>query len=236
MKILIVDDDPDLLDIIVFALQQAGFLPLKATNGQRALDLLHSEQPDLGILDINMPAMSGFELIRMIRQQSAMPLLMLTVRSEEHDVVRALELGADDYLTKPFSPRVLVARVRALLRRAGRDADILLRFGALHLDIELMTLAGLAPDPVQLTQLELRFLQLLFAHGGNAVSTDRILSHVWGGRADGNRQLLKQLVHRIRSKLKNACDDDELLQTVPNVGYRLHAPGGNGCNVDVAGS
>jgi DNA-binding response OmpR family regulator len=223
MKILIVDDDPDLLDIIVFALQHAGFLPLKATTGQRALDLLQAEQPDLGILDINMPSMSGFELIRSIRQQSPMPLLMLTARSEEQDVVRALELGADDYLTKPFSPRVLVARVRALLRRAGNDAENLLSFGALNLNIELMTLTGLAEDPVQLTQLELRFLQLLFAHNGNVVSTERILSHVWGGRADGNRQLLKQLVHRIRAKLKNACGEDELLQTVANVGYRLRA-------------
>jgi DNA-binding response OmpR family regulator len=223
MKILIVDDDPDLLDIIVFALQQAGFLPLKATAGQRALELVQSEQPDLGILDVNMPSMSGFELIRSIRQQSPMPLLMLTVRSEEHDIVRALELGADDYLTKPFSPRVLVARVRALLRRAGSDAENLLSFGALSLNIEFMTLTGLAQDPVQLTQLELRFLQLLFAHNGNVVSTERILSHVWGGRADGNRQLLKQLVHRIRTKLKNACGEDEFLQTVPNVGYRLQA-------------
>jgi DNA-binding response OmpR family regulator len=225
MKILIVDDDPDLLEIIVFALQQAGFLPLKSTTGQRALDILQAEQPDLGILDVNMPSMSGFDLIRSIRQQSPMPLLMLTVRSEEQDIVRALELGADDYLTKPFSPRVLVARVRALLRRAGSDAENLLNFGALNLNIELMALTGLAQEPVQLTQLELRFLQLLFAHNGNAVSTERILSHVWGGRADGNRQLLKQLVHRIRTKVKNACGEDELLQTVPNVGYRLQTPG-----------
>jgi DNA-binding response OmpR family regulator len=225
MKILIVDDDPDLLEIIVFALQQAGFLPLKSTTGQRALDILQAEQPDLGILDVNMPSMNGFDLIRSIRQQSPMPLLMLTVRSEEQDIVRALELGADDYLTKPFSPRVLVARVRALLRRAGSDAENLLNFGALNLNIELMALTGLAQEPVQLTQLELRFLQLLFAHNGNAVSTERILSHVWGGRADGNRQLLKQLVHRIRTKVKNACGEDELLQTVPNVGYRLQTPG-----------
>lgn len=226
MKILVVDDDPDLLDVIVFSLQQAGFLPLRAPNGHKALELLAGEQPDLGILDINLPAMNGFELIRAIRQQSAMPLLMLTVRSEESDVVRALESGADDYLTKPFSPRVLVARVRALLRRTSSDAEDVLAAGPLRLHIEPMTLAGLSESPIQLTQLELRFLQLLFAHGGQVVSTERILSHVWGNRGGGNRQLLKQLVHRVRTKLKSEGGGDELLQTVPNVGYRLQPPGG----------
>lgn len=226
MKILVVDDDPDLLDVIVFALQQAGFLPLRAPTGIKALELLAAEQPDLGILDINLPAMNGFELIRAIRLQSAMPLLMLTVRSEEEDVVRALESGADDYLTKPFSPKVLVARVRALLRRTGGDAEDVLAAGPLRLHIEPMTLEGLTAAPIQLTQLELRFLQLLFAHGGQVVSTERILSHVWGNRGGGNRQLLKQLVHRVRAKLKSECGDDGLLQTVPNVGYRLQPPGG----------
>lgn len=226
MKILVVDDDPDLLDVIVFSLQQAGFLPLRAPNGHKALELLSAEHPDLGILDINLPAMNGFELIRAIRQQSAIPLLMLTVRSEESDVVRALESGADDYLTKPFSPRVLVARVRALLRRTSGDAEDVLAAGPLRLHIEPMTLEGLSEGSMQLTQLELRFLQLLFAHGGQVVSTERILSHVWGNRGGGNRQLLKQLVHRVRTKLKSEGGDDDLLQTVPNVGYRLQPPGG----------
>jgi DNA-binding response OmpR family regulator len=224
MKILVVDDDPDLLDVIVFALQQAGFLPLKASDGTAALELLQAERPDLGVLDINLPGMNGFDLIRAIRRQSEMPLMMLTVRNEEEDVVRALELGADDYLSKPFSPRVLVARVRALLRRTGSDADNLFALGPLQLNIELMTLDGLAEAPVQLTQLELRFLQLLFANGGHTVATDRILSHVWGSRGGGNRQLLKQLVHRVRAKLKLEGGDDRLLQTIPNVGYRLSKP------------
>lgn len=224
MKILVVDDDPDLLDVIVFALQQAGFLPLKANDGVAALELLQSERPDLGVLDINLPGLNGFDLIRAIRRQSPMPLLMLTVRNEEEDVVRALELGADDYLSKPFSPRVLVARVRALLRRTGSEADNLFALGPLQLNIELMTLTGLGTEPVQLTQLELRFLQLLFANGGNTVSTDRILSHVWGSRGGGNRQLLKQLVHRVRTKLKLEAGDEGLLQTIPNVGYRLSKP------------
>jgi DNA-binding response OmpR family regulator len=224
MKILVVDDDPDLLDVIVFALQQAGFLPLKASDGAAALELLQSERPDLGVLDINLHGLNGFDLIRAIRRQSAIPLMMLTVRNEEEDVVRALELGADDYLSKPFSPRVLVARVRALLRRTGGDADNLFALGPLQLNIELMTLDGLAEAPVQLTQLELRFLQLLFANGGNTVATDRLLSHVWGSRGGGNRQLLKQLVHRVRTKFKLEGGDDQLLQTVPNVGYRLSKP------------
>jgi DNA-binding response OmpR family regulator len=224
MKILVVDDDPDLLDVIVFAFQQAGFLPLKASDGAAALELLQTERPDLAVLDINLPGLNGFDLIRAIRRQSEVPLMMLTVRNEEEDVVRALDLGADDYLSKPFSPRVLVARVRALLRRTGSEGDNLFALGPLQLNIELMTLDGLGETPVQLTQLELRFLQLLFANGGNTVATDRILSHVWGSRGGGNRQLLKQLVHRIRAKLKPESGEDMLLQTVPNVGYRLRKP------------
>jgi DNA-binding response OmpR family regulator len=224
MKILVVDDDPDLLDVIVFAFQQAGFLPLKASDGAAALELLQTERPDLAVLDINLPGLNGFDLIRAIRRQSEVPLMMLTVRNEEEDVVRALDLGADDYLSKPFSPRVLVARVRALLRRTGSEGDNLFALGPLQLNIELMTLDGLGETPVQLTQLELRFLQLLFANGGNTVATDRILSHVWGSRGGGNRQLLKQLVHRVRAKLKPESGEDMLLQTVPNVGYRLRKP------------
>ncbi len=228
MKILVVDDDPDLLDVIVFALQQAGFLPLKAAHGAAALEILQAEHPDLAILDINLPGVDGFELIRLMRRDTVMPILMLTVRNEEEDVVRALELGADDYLPKPFSPRVLVARVRALLRRAAGDGDDALALGPLRLNIELMRLDGLAPEPVQLTQLELRFLQLLFANAGHTVATERILSHVWGSRGGGNRQLLKQLVHRVRSKLKSEAGDGGLLRTVPNVGYRLQTPAADG--------
>jgi DNA-binding response OmpR family regulator len=119
VKILLVDDDPDLLSVTGFALQQAGFLVVKAEDGVAALEAFEREQPHLGVLDINMPRMNGFELAQKLRERSRIPLIMLTARSEEADVVRALALGADDYLSKPFSPKILIARVKALLRRAG---------------------------------------------------------------------------------------------------------------------
>jgi DNA-binding response OmpR family regulator len=179
MKVLLVDDDLDLLTVTGFALQQAGFLVVKASEGAAALETFEAEQPDLAVLDINMPRMSGFELAQKLRQRSTIPLIMLTVRSEEEDVVRALGLGADDFLTKPFSPRILVARIRALLRRVGMEAEGDVRLGALTLHVEDLTLEGLTDELVRLTPLETRFLQLLLAHAGRTVATERILVHVW---------------------------------------------------------
>lgn len=222
MKVLLVDDDPDLLSVIEFALQQAGFLVVKAADGEQALRAFESEQPDLAVLDINLPRISGFDLARRLRERSAIPIMMLTVRGEEDDVVRALSLGADDYLTKPFSPRILIARIKALLRRVGLEAAGTLEFGGMMLRVEELTLEGLPAGLVRLTPLEARFLQLLFAHGGRTVQTERILSHVWGRRAGGNRQLLKQLVHRLRTKLESDPSEPSLLRTVPNSGYVMH--------------
>jgi len=221
MKILLVDDDPDLLAVTGFALQQAGFLVIKASDGRAGLQAVQSEQPDLAVLDVNLPGMHGFDLAKKIRETSSIPILMLTVRREEEDIVRALELGADDYLTKPFSPKVLIARIRALLRRVGIETEGAMQLGALILKPDDLTLDGLPQGPVQLTPLESRFLQLLFAHAGHTVSTERILSSVWGNRAGGNRQLLKQLVHRLRQKLEGDPKAPVLLRTVPNAGYQL---------------
>ncbi|MGI9245186.1 MAG: response regulator transcription factor, partial [Steroidobacteraceae bacterium] len=121
MKILVVDDDADLLALVGFALTQAGLAVVKATDVASALRAFADEAPDLAILDINLPGGSGFDICESIRRQSRVPIMMLTARGEEEDLVRALDLGADDYLTKPFSPRTLLARVRALLRRAGLE-------------------------------------------------------------------------------------------------------------------
>ena len=135
--------------------------------------------------------------------------------------MRALALGADDYLSKPFSPKILIARVKALLRRAGAEANDAVAVGSLSLDVPELMLLGLARGPVRLTPLEARFLQLLFAHAGRTVSTDRLLIHVWGNRAGGNRQLLKQLVHRLRQKIEDDPADPRLVRNVPNAGYLL---------------
>ena len=221
MKILIADDDSDLLGLIGFTLTQAGYLVIKAADGPSAIRSFDAEQPDIIVLDINMPGASGFDVCRAVRQKSRVPIMMLTVRGEEEDLVRALELGADDYLTKPFSPRTLLARVKALLRRAGVDAGAPLAAGRVKLDVDEHTVQIGSGEPIRLTKLELRLLQMLLANAGHTVSSDRLLMQVWGHRGAGDRQLLKQLVHRLRHKLEVDPAVPQLLQTAPGAGYRL---------------
>lgn len=221
MKILIADDDRDLLELVAFSLTQAGMLVLKAGDGIEALRVFGADVPDLLILDINMPGASGFEVCERIRARSKVPIMMLTARGEEADLVHALELGADDYLTKPFSPRTLLARVRALLRRAGMEASTPAEVGRLRLDTESQTLSIDAGPPVRLTRLELRLLQILLANAGHTVNSDRLLMQVWGHRGAGDRQLLKQLVHRLRHKIEAEPTTPVFLQTTPGAGYRL---------------
>src|SRR5580658_2965575 len=202
MKVLIADDDRDLLDLIAFTLSQAGFLPIKAQDGNEALGLFAGEAPDLIVLDINLLGDSGFKVCETIRTRSAVPIMMLTARNEEEDLVRSLELGADDYLTKPFSPRTLLARIRALMRRAGMENSGPLVAGRVRLNVEDHTVEIGAAAAVRLTKLELRLLQMLLVNAGRTVGSDRLLVHIWGHRNSGDRQLLKQLVHRLRQKIE----------------------------------
>jgi DNA-binding response OmpR family regulator len=221
MKILSADDDKDLLALIAFTLSQAGYFVVKANDGTSALRAFEQESPDLVILDINMPGATGFQVCEAIRTKSRVPVMMLTVRGEEEDLVRALELGADDYLSKPFSPRTLLARVKALLRRAGMENSAPLAAGRVMLDLEEHTVQVGAKPPVRLTKLELRLLQMLIANAGHTVNSDRLLMQVWGHRGSGDRQLLKQLVHRLRQKIEVDPAAPQMLQTVAGAGYRL---------------
>jgi DNA-binding response OmpR family regulator len=224
MKILLVDDDPDLLAVTSFALQQAGMLVVQANSFGTALKVFREERPDLAILDINLPGGSGFELCQAMRRESSLPILMLTVRNEESDLVRALELRADDYLTKPYSPRTLIARVKALLRRSGIETVPKSEAGPYRLDHAALEL-HVGAQLHRVTPLESRLLQLLIANAGQPVATDRLLTHIWGQRGGGDRQLLKQLVHRLRQKLSDPAGADTRgehgIETVTNVGYRL---------------
>src|SRR5277367_3534388 len=158
MKVLIADDDADLRELIGFTLAQAGYLVIKAHDGTAALRRFEEETPDLVVLDINMPGLSGFQVCEAIRKRSRVPVIMLTVRGEEEDLVRALELGADDYLNKPFSPRTLLARIKALLRRAGVESTAPLAAGSIALDVEEHTVTVAEQAAVRLTKLELRLL------------------------------------------------------------------------------
>lgn len=221
MKLLVADDDAELRGLIAFALQQAGYLVLQAQDGPEALRLFAAELPDLVILDVNMPGMNGFEVCRRLRQQAQTPIMMLTVRNSEEDQLLGLNDGADDYLTKPFSPRMLTARVRALLRRAGGEAPAPLGLGLITVDSERQTATVGAAPPVALTNRELRLLQYLLANAGRVVTVEQATTHIWGLAGLGDRQLLKQLVHRLRQKLEPDPHAPRFVLTVPGIGYCL---------------
>jgi DNA-binding response OmpR family regulator len=175
MKVLIVDDDTDLRSLIAIALRQAGLLAVEAADVRNCRSKLAEEAPDLVILDINLPDGNGLDLCREIRSRLPIPILMLTVRNSEDDLVTALDLGADDFLSKPFSPRTLVARIRALLRRAGQDKGERMEVEGLVLDLEARTIQIEQREPVRLTPLEGRLLQLLIAHAGRPVTTEKLI-------------------------------------------------------------
>ena len=186
MKILVVDDDHELRALVAFALRNSGLLALEAANGAEALALAANEQPALIVLDLNLGREDGLQLLPRLREHSKAPVLVLSVRASEDDVVKGLDLGADDYLTKPFSPRTLIARVRALLRRSGAEsAAEPLVSGAYRLELEPRRLTVGGGPAIRLTPLELRMVQMLVASGGEIVPSERLIAHVWGARGEG---------------------------------------------------
>ena len=224
MKIQVVDDDIELRRLIAFTLRESGYFIVEAGDGETALKVFDEEQPDLVLLDVNMPRANGFEVLKRLRENGARtPVMMLTVRAAEEDQVRGLDLGADDYLAKPFSPRTLLARVRALLRRLADAREAKLDAGDLALDPENRGVRVRGADPVRLTALEWRLLQLLVANAGHTLPTERLSVHVWGRRGTGDRQMLKQLVHRLRRKIEKDPADPRYLKTVSGVGYVLES-------------
>jgi DNA-binding response OmpR family regulator len=235
MKVLVVDDDQALLSLVSFALRQAGYLPLEAGAAAQALSLFEREQPNLVILDVNLPGgVSGYDVLREIRARSRTPVMLLTVRNSEEDEVRGLDLGADDYLNKPFSPRSLLARVRALLRRADpavpadEPGGHGLQAGRLALDPDNQAVRVAGGPPVRLTKLEYRLLQYLFVNAGHTLPAERLTQHVWGFAGTGDRQMLKQLIHRLRQKIERDLAAPEFIQTAAGVGYALDPAGRSG--------
>lgn len=221
MKILLVDDDATLAEVTAFALRRAGFLVLLAHDGTQAMAQWGAEQPDLLLLDIQLPGMDGLTVCQTIRARSSVPIILLTVRNSDEDVVQGLELGADDYVAKPFSPKQLVARVRAVLRRTSAP----LRQGALVAgDLALDTehqIARMAHGTVRLTPLEFRLLHYLLINRGQIVPTEAILTYVWGYADSGDRALLKQLVYRLRQKIEAPDATRQRIETVAGLGYTI---------------
>jgi DNA-binding response OmpR family regulator len=219
MKLLLADDDSTLVDVTAFALRRAGYAVTTVTDGAQALRVWADETPDLVILDVRMPCMDGLEACRALRSQSDVPIILLTALNSDDDVVQGLGLGADDYMTKPFSPRQLVARVEAILRRRGPRPPSRLQAGDLALDPD-QQLAHVGGRAVRLTRLEYRLLHYLLVNQGQVLPTETIVSHVWG-YGDGDRGLLKQLVFRLRQKITAKAGNDGAIKTIQGIGYSI---------------
>ena len=226
-KILVVDDERVLLDTLRYNLAKAGHEVRVAADGEAALRMARQEPPDLIVLDIMLPKMDGFEVCRTLRQESpAMPILMLTARDEELDKVLGLELGADDYLTKPFSMRELLARVKALLRRvealraSGQATAKLLVEGCLKVDLTSHR-ALLGDKLLHLKPKEFDLLVFLMRHRGRAFTRDQLLERVWGYDYVGDTRTVDVHVRWLREKVEADPSRPELIETVRGVGYRF---------------
>ena len=204
MKVLVVDDDADLLDLVTYALRREGYDVLAAVDGQQALARWEQEGPDIVLLDGTLPKLDGFEVCRRIRHGGKTPVIMLTARDEEQDVLRGLQVGADDYVTKPFSAKLLAARMKAVLRRCSgdpyRQAVSQVRVGELALDLHSHAVVQ-GGRPVQLTPLEFRILYLLAMNEGRVIPYSRLVEYAWGYYDEDNSSLLKTHICHIRRKL-----------------------------------
>jgi DNA-binding response OmpR family regulator len=220
--VLVVDDEPIVREVVVRYLEREGYTTLEADDGDRARELLQNQSPDLVVLDVMLPGTDGLDLCRWIRTQSELPVIMLTARGEEADRIVGLEIGADDYVTKPFSPRELAARVRTVLRRAARtdgqheEAS----FGDVELDASTRDVRKGGAE-LKLTAKEFDLLWFLAAHPRRVFGRDQLMSRVWGYEAALDTGTVTVHVRRLREKIEDDPSSPRHLQTVWGVGYRL---------------
>jgi DNA-binding response OmpR family regulator len=222
-KILVADDEPHLIDTVRAYLEDAGFEVVTVRDGREAVFATRQEKPDLIILDLMMPEMDGWEAARLIRRESEVPIIFLTARVDDEDKIAGLELGADDYVTKPFSPRVLLARVRAVLRRTHGDLPTelrVVRVGQLELDKEShqVTLAG---QPLDLTLSEFDLLATLMGRPGRVFTRMELLDHIQGETYAGYERSIDVHVKNLRAKIEDDPRQPTYIETVYGVGYRL---------------
>ena len=222
MKILVAEDDTDIADLIAHYVRKAGWEPLVVAAGDAALNAAVAEPPDVVVLDVMLPGLSGLEVCRALRANSTtalLPVIMVTARAEESDRIIGLDIGADDYISKPFSPNELVARIRALLRRTRRveDGEKALTFRSVVMDLSRHTVSD-DGRPVKLTAKEFLLLQYLLQHRGRVLSRDLLLGDVWGYRYTGGTRTVDVHVRRLREKLPILVD---ALVTVKQFGYKL---------------
>ncbi len=219
-RILVVDDEPKIVQLVRDYLERAGFAVSTARDGNEALMRAHQERPDLIVLDLGLPGFDGLEVTRRLRRDSGVPIIMLTARHEETDKVVGLELGADDYVTKPFSPRELEARVRAVLRRQARGEDDVLRAGDLTLDIARLR-TEVSGRAVSLTATEFELLTALARQPGRVFTRSQLLDAIHGVAFDSYERAIDAHVKNIRRKIEPDPRAPRYLLTVYGVGYRL---------------
>ncbi len=218
-RILLVEDDATIREMTQLSLQRDGFTVETAADGPSGLDAFRADPPDLVLLDLMLPGLDGVSVCRAIRESSVVPVVMLTARSDALDVVVGLEAGADDYVTKPFEPAVLAARLRAVLRRATRpEAAAPLRFGTLEID-PLGMVVRRDGEEVSLTPTEYRLLLMLAENAGIVLSRERLLEEVWGYVWAGDTRLVDMHVRRLRGKVGH-----EAIETVRGAGYKMARP------------
>ncbi len=227
LKILVVDDEKDIVDLLAYNLEKEGFSVIRAYDGERALELVKSQRPDLLVLDLMLPGIKGVDVCRRIRSDARsanLPIIMLTAKSEEIDRVLGLEMGADDYITKPFSVRELIARVRAVLRRAGaagkkeRQGEFVFRDLRVDYDAHEVYVAG---RKIELSPTEKKILMFLSRNPGKVFSRDQILDHVWEGESFVERRTVDVHVRRLRAQIEPDQENPHYILTVRGTGYKF---------------
>lgn len=222
--ILVVDDEEPIQELLKFNLEKEGYTVLLAYDGPTALEIIEEKYPDLVILDVMLPGMDGLEVCNQLRQNSKVqeiPVIMLTAKAEEIDKVLGLELGADDYLTKPFSPRELLARIRARLRRIKpQTQDNEMIRGDLKIDLNRFQVS-VRGEEVELTPKEFELLRVLAIHPGKVYSRDELLERVWGYEYAGDTRTVDVHVRHLRQKVEKDASNPEYIETLRGIGYRL---------------
>jgi two-component system response regulator ResD len=221
--ILVVDDEPTIVEVVELYLRREGYQVITTGDGAAVLRLAAEHRPALVILDLMLPGLSGLDITRQLRESGPIPIIMLTARSEEADRVVGLELGADDYVTKPFSPRELVARVRAVLRRMAAATPAAPALRRLQLDPAARTVA-LDGQPISLTVREFDLLQFLMRNPGQVFTREQLLDQVWGFTFASDMSTVTVHIRRLREKIEQDPANPQLLQTVWGVGYRMERP------------
>lgn len=229
--ILVIDDEPPMLRLVRVKLQLDGYAVVPVSSGAEALHVLKTEHPDLVVLDLMMPVMDGFETLRHIREISSVPVILLTARVNDIDKLRGLTSGADDYVTKPFNPDELSARIAAVLRRSTNVVEPgvgqVLRYPGIEIDLDRHRVM-VDGEEVRLTRTEWELLAQLGANAGRVMTHAELLSRIWGPEYRDESHYLRTWVSRLRAKLEPNVDQSALISTFPGIGYRLESPNDSG--------